>query len=145
MWPWIAANYSPHSHQYSANAIFRNCINGILWTTWVVLALWCKTWRDPFLIKLNCSEQQVLHALTKFFSVSFEINLARSSAKSACGRNTRITRSEPCGNWSRYSEIRWRSCRDTRWRVTDPPTDLFTINPIFGAALSPVEFWVEAK
>ena len=44
----------------------------------------------------------------------------------------RITRSDPEGNLESCGEMAWRTLRAKAWRVTDPPTDLFMINPHFG-------------
>ncbi len=38
-----------------------------------------------------------------------------------------------------WFEIKCRSCLETLWRTTEPPTDLLTINPIWGALELPEE------
>ena len=133
MRPRITTNKSPGCHSKTFYTVFRYRIWCIGWTAWVVLATLSKYWRNPFLIKLDSGGENFSHAFTDDLPTTFSINSLNSVSKLGCFRSTLITNWPPFGRMGMWDKAKWRSCLDTRWRTTDPPTDLFTISPIWGA------------
>lgn len=133
MWPWVALNNSPSWHNNAFGAIFLNCIKCISWTAWVVLTTRAESWRYPSLIKLDRFGEDFPHVFALNLLRALGSNSLNSFWKFGWLRSTRITSWVLGGIFFNSLATRWRSCLEILWRTTEPPTDLLTINPTWGA------------
>lgn len=139
MWPWVASKKAPTGHRQTFNPIFQHRGFCITWAAWVVLATRTKHWRDPGLVKIDKWCKCFSHALVNALLITLGIRSLSSLSKFGWFRRTRITNWLSAGRFLMWFEIKCRSCLETLWRTTEPPTDLLTINPIWGALELPEE------
>ena len=134
MWPRVTSDNSPYWHANTFYAVFVNCIGGKSWAARVVLTTRSKCWRNPFLIKPYGFDKNFSHAFAPSLLRALGSKSLNSLWKFGWLRSTRITIWVLVGILFNSWATRWRSCLETLWRTTEPPTDLFTISPTWGAS-----------
>jgi hypothetical protein len=92
------------------------------------------------LVYARQGNKNLSHCLADIFSarvISFEINseISNSIFESPSWVSERITKRDPVGRFAIIGATAWRTLRATRWRLTDPPTDLLMMSPHFVVAL----------